>query len=194
MAYNLKIEGNYLTITDTVTGYVSDRKISEIEIVKKSSTSTQFSVRYRGAILDRLENIEATDFLIDGVAVTSVAQLEAWKNSNSGEVASSGGGGGAGQTVSVGSGNADSNTTRVVTALDDVRTLDLASKLNDVKTNTTLSKVEKVDNAPDKSSVLTYNASGNIATVVSSSDSLSLSYTLTMTYNASNQLTNVVTT
>jgi hypothetical protein len=193
MAYNLKIEGNYLTITDTVTGYVSDRKISEIEIVKKSATSTQFSVRYRGAILDRLENIEATDFQIDGVAVTSVAQLESWKNSKSGEVASSGGGG-AGQTVSVGSGNADASTTRVVTALDDVRTLDLASKLNDVKVNTTLTKVEKVDLAPDKSVVMTYNANGNIATVVSSSVSLSLSYTLTMTYNASNQLTNVVTT
>jgi sugar/nucleoside kinase (ribokinase family) len=194
MAYNLKIEGNYLTITDTVTGYVSDRKISEIEIVKKSSTSTQFSVRYRGAILDRLENIEATDFQINGVAVTSVAQLESWKNSNSGAVVSSGGGGGAGQTVSVGSGNADASTTRLVTALDDVRTLDLASKLNDVKVNTTLTKVEKVDLAPDKTVVITYNSNRDIATVIHSSASLSLSYTLTMTYNASNQLTNVVTT
>lgn len=79
---DISIKGNYLYFTNLLNNIVTDRPICDITIVKKYSSSTLYSVYYKGNSIDSLCNIDFSNFSLEGVPFTNQQDFEDWKNLN----------------------------------------------------------------------------------------------------------------
>lgn len=79
--YDIQVRDNYLNIISPIGEMnITDRKRSEIEIVRKFDSSTTYFVRYRGSIIDGLKDIPFTAFTLDGVPFVNHQEFKDWKN------------------------------------------------------------------------------------------------------------------
>lgn len=97
MAYNIKVNSNYLLITNTDTQVITDRPSKDMVICKVLTSDINYTVYYNGKEIDGLTDIPFTDFQADGVPFTGEIEFENFICENTGAGgASSGGGGGGG--------------------------------------------------------------------------------------------------
>lgn len=96
MAYNIKVNSNYLLITNTDTQVFTDRPSKDIVICKVLTSDVNYTVYYNGKEIDGLIEIPFTDFQLDGVPFVDELDFENFicENTGSGGASSSGGGGG----------------------------------------------------------------------------------------------------
>lgn len=95
MAYDIKVNSNYLLITNTDTQVLTDRPSKDIVISKVLASDTNYTVYYSGKEIDGLVDIPFTEFQQGGVQFSDAIDFENFicENTGSGGGASGGGGG-----------------------------------------------------------------------------------------------------
>ena len=82
MAIDIKIEGNYIFLTNSENDVVTDRKADDISIVKKYTFSQDYNVYYKGGSIDGLDKVPWDNFTLNGVPFDNQESFETWRNEN----------------------------------------------------------------------------------------------------------------